>query len=185
MSKSRQKTAPPSPPAPTAAQVAARDAAALARVDAMDDPGKLRNLMANADRMGVPAVRDAAFRRLALVQAAGAPRDGGAEPGSVAHDFWRTIFAFEQLLLEERGKTIRLSRTRQKIARVGEARTLADFAEATKETRGFEMLMARGLPEMTGEAIILRHPEDFDEDTRAAAAARLEGAGVDVAALIR
>ncbi len=78
---------------------------------------------------------------------------------------------------------MRLSRTRMKIGRVGEVKTLADFANATKETQGFEMLMERGMPELTGEAIILRHPEDFDDETRAAAAARLEGAGVDPGSL--
>lgn len=158
------------------ARLKARDDAALARVAEMDDPDKLRALMANAVRLGVPEVRDAAFRRLAYVQPA-------AEPGTVEHDFWQTIFAFEQLLKEERGKTVRLSRTRMKIGRVGEVKTLADFANATKETQGFEMLMERGMPELTGEAIILRHPEDFDDETRAAAAARLEGAGVDPGSL--
>ncbi|WP_299838698.1 hypothetical protein [uncultured Jannaschia sp.] len=175
MKKSKTVT-PPKPAALTDKELAARNDAALARVDMMDDPDKLRNLMANADRMGVEKVRDAAFRRLTTVLANG-------EPGSVEHDFWQTIHAFEELLKDERGKTVRLSRTRQKIARVGERKTLADFAEATKETQGFEMLMARHMPELTGEAIILRHPDDFDAATRDAATARLEGAGVDVATL--
>ncbi len=171
------KRAKPDPAAPTPAQIAARDAAALDRVAGMDDPDRLRALMANAERLGVTAVRDAAFRRLAYVQ----PE---AEPGTVAHDFWQTIHAFEQLLKEERGKTVRLSRTRMKIGRVGEVKTLADFADATKETRGFEMLMERNLPEMTGEAVILRHPTDFDDETRDAATARLTAAGVDVPAML-
>ncbi|WP_299812907.1 hypothetical protein [uncultured Jannaschia sp.] len=174
--KKSKAAAPPKPAALTEKELAARNDAALARVGAMDDPGKIRNLIANADRMGVGNVRDAAFRRLATVLAEG-------EPGSVEHDFWQTIHAFEELLKDERGKTVRLSRTRQKIARVGERKTLADFAEATKETQGFELLMARHMPELTGEAIILRHPDDFDAATRDAATARLEGAGVDVATL--
>ncbi|CUH39712.1 hypothetical protein JSE7799_02440 [Jannaschia seosinensis] len=163
--------------ASTEKEIAARDAAALARIEAMDDPDKLRNLMANAERMGVMPVRNAAFRRLALIQTPG-------DPGSVAHEFWQTIHAFEQLLREERGKAVRLTRIRQKIARVGEVRALADFASATEETQGFETLMARDLPEMTGEAIILRHPDDFDAPTCDAARARLESAGFDPATLV-
>ncbi|EKE45517.1 hypothetical protein OCGS_0607 [Oceaniovalibus guishaninsula JLT2003] len=159
---------------PSAETTDKRDADALARVHDMTEPERIRALMANARRLNVPEVYNAAFRRLVDVQSE-------AEPGTVAHDFWRTVHAFEQMLKEERGKTIRLTRTRQKIARVGEVRTLADFADATKETQGFEMLIARQMPELTGEAIILRHPDDFDDKTRDAAAARLSSAGVDPA----
>ena len=80
MKKSKTVT-PPKPAALTDKELAARNDAALARVDIMEDPDKLRNLMANADRMGVEKVRDAAFRRLTTVLANG-------EPGSVEHDFW-------------------------------------------------------------------------------------------------
>lgn len=102
------------------------------------------------------------------------------EPGTVEHDFWQTIHAFEYALTEERGKTIRLARTRQKIGRVGIVQTLEDWALSKKTTDGFDMLLERGMPELTGEAIILRHPDAFDLDTQAAARERLKQAGVDV-----
>ena len=175
--KKSKASAKPAAKALTDAQLAARDAAALARIDTMDDPDKLRNLMANAQRMGVTPVRDAAFRRLAAVQAEEAKAD--AVPGTVQHDFWQTIFAYEQLLREERGKAVRLTKTRTKVTRNGEVKALADFADATSDTSGFETLMARGMAELTGEAVILRHPDDFDEATRDAAKARLTGAGFD------
>ena len=179
--KKSKSPAKPVPKAMTDKEVAARDSAALARVETMDDPDKLRNLMANAERMGVMPVRDAAFRRLAVVQTEEAKSD--AEPGSVEYDFWQTIFAFEQLLKDERGKAVRLTKTRTKVTRNGVVKALSDFADVTADLSGFDTLMARGMPELTGEAVILRHPDDFDEATRDAAKARLEGAGVDPATL--
>ena len=45
------------------------------------------------------------------------------------------------------------------------------------------MLMERELPELTGEAIVLRHPGRFSNEVQAASQARLERAGVDVSRL--
>ncbi|MAQ44863.1 hypothetical protein ATO2_01155 [Roseovarius sp. 22II1-1F6A] len=160
--------------APSAKEAAARSASALARIPEMDDADGLRALLRNAERLDADDVREAAFRRLAFVQT-----DVEAEPGSLAHDFWQTIHAFEQLMREEKGKAVRLTRVRQKITRVGEVKTLADFATATAENPAFAELIARGMSDLTGEAVILRHPDEFTEDTRAGATARLTEAGAD------
>ena len=61
-------------------------------------------------------------------------------PGTLEFDVWRTIHAFEHLLSEERRRTTRLSRTRQKVARVGVRQTLIDWSEVSKETTGFRTL---------------------------------------------
>lgn len=165
------------PPAPkstlTDKEQAARNDAALARVDAMDDVDKLRNLMANADRMGVTPVRDAAFRRLALILT---DTTTEVEPGTLEHDTYQTIFAYEQLVREELGKAKRLTRTRMKFTKTGAATALNDFAKATEDYAAFDTLRARGLDDMTGEAVILRHPDTFDQATRDAAQARLDAA---------
>ena len=145
----------------------------IAIIEASTDPAQLRRFIENARRMNAPDVREAAFRRLVEIL----PEE---EPGSVEHDFWRSIHAFEQVLLEERGKTVRLSRTRQKITRVGVMQTLRDFTTSKAPTQGFEMLIERGMPDLTGEAIILRHRDLFEHDVVAAARTRLETAGVNV-----
>jgi hypothetical protein len=105
------------------------------------------------------------------------------KPGTVEHDFWQTIHAFKHVLSEERGKTTRLARTRQKVARVGEVQTLQDWATSAKSTDSFEMLLERNMPELTGEAIVLRHARRFAAEVVAAARQRLETAGVDIVAL--
>lgn len=160
-------------------EVAARNAAALSRIAEMDDPDKLRALMVNAERMDVVEVRDAAFRRLALVQAE-APEDA-PEAGSLDHDLWQTIHAYEQLLREDRGRFLKLTRTRMRLTKAGAVKALEGFAAATDETPGFDVLVTRGLSDLTGEAVILRHPDSFDAVTRDAAAARLAKAGADTA----
>ncbi len=146
---------------------------AIAIIESSTDPAQLRRFIENARRMKALDVRDAAFRRLVEIL----PEE---EPGSVEHDFWRSIHALEQVLLEERGKTVRLSRTRQKIARVGVMQTLRDFAAKKSPSQGFEMLLERGMPELTGEAIVLRHTDLFDPEVVTAARTRLVAVGVDV-----
>jgi hypothetical protein len=96
--------------------------------------------------------------------------------GELAH-------AFECLLTEERERTTRLSRTRQKVSRVGVLKTLKDWALSDKETDGFTMLLDRGMPELTGEAIVLRHPKSFEPEVLAAARQRLVEAGIDLRTL--
>jgi len=144
----------------------------IAIIQDSTDPDQLRRFMENAKRLKADTVYDVAFNRLIDIL----PE---ADPGTVEHDFWRTIHSFEQMLLEERGKTVRLSRTRQKITKVGVMKTLNDLALGKKPSEGFEMLMERGLPELTAEAVVLRHTDAFEEKVTAAARERLEGAGVD------
>ena len=84
---------------------------------------------------------------------------------------------------EERGKNTRLSRTRQKVAKAGVVQTLSDWAAGSQETKGFRMLLERGMPEFTGEAITLRHPELFEPPVLEAAQQRLAAAGVDLNSL--
>jgi hypothetical protein len=148
----------------------------LGLIAVCDDARKLRSWMENARNKGQKDLEYAAFRRLITIL----PKE---KPGTVEHDFWRTVHAFEHVLSEERGKTTRLSRTRQKVARVGEVETLKDWAVGTKGTDGFAMLIERRMPELTGEAIVLRHAEQFDSPVVAAARRRLEQAGVDIEAL--
>ena len=149
----------------------------LAFIAACEDEKQLGTLIVNARRQGATDVEQAAFRRLIALN----PID--ASQSAVDRELWQTIKAFEHLLSTERGRTTRLSRTRQKLGRDSAHDTLAQWALAKKETEGFAMLIARGLPQLTGEAIVLRHAGEFEPAVVEAARTRLEKAGVDVAAL--
>jgi len=171
MSKNKSKKP---APGPTDAQLESRNAAALTRVADMTDPDGLRNMMANAARLGVEPVRDAAFRRLAAVQSDG-------EAGTVQNAVWQMVHAIEQIKREASGKTIRLSLLRRDIQKVGEAAAIGKIVAKPGPSDRFDELMARALPDYTAEAIVLTHPDAFDVETRAAATARLTDAGVDPA----
>ena len=146
----------------------------LAFVASCNDPEELRRVEGNAREYGAETLADAAFHKLVLVL----PSE---RPGTVEHDFWRSVYTLEIVLTKERKKTTRLSRTRQKVDRVGVHRVLVDWALARKKTDGFDMLLERNMPELLGEAVVLRHPDEFKADVVAAARNRLEASGVDIA----
>src|SRR5687767_8544191 len=102
----------------------------LASIAKCDDPKLLRTWIENAEKEGDAEIADAALRRLVSLVP-------GEKKGSVEHDFWQSIHALEFVLSKERGKTTRLSRTRQKIARVGVVQTLKDLALSKKASAGF------------------------------------------------
>ncbi|SDW77923.1 hypothetical protein SAMN05444336_102325 [Albimonas donghaensis] len=141
---------------------------ALAAIATMEDPERLRTIMANAKARAAPDVERAAFLRLCHVQPS-------ADPGTMEHDVWRSIHALEEMLRAERGRTTLLSRTRQKIKRDGEAKACADLTLKATPSDGFAMLVDRGHPDLLFEAVVLRHPERFTSEVADAARTRLAG----------
>ena len=138
----------------------------LGNIERCKEPAKLRQFMKNARARDASDVYDAAFQRLISVQPT-------VQVGTIAHDVWRTIFAFEELLKEERGKTIRLSRTRQKIQRDGEIKTVIDLTLKTDPSDGFHMLKERGILKLSFEALVVSRTEDFPSHVVDAARTRL------------
>lgn len=145
-------------------------AAAMEFIRNSTDPDKLKTLIANARKLGNEEVRHAAQLRLYAILPS-------AKPGTVEHDVWQSIYALEGALAEERGKTVLLARTRQKIGRDGEIKTVADLVTG-KATEGFTMLIDRSMPELSFEAVALRHPDQFEPAVLEAARQRLADAGI-------
>lgn len=145
---------------------------ALLQVERIADPASLRQIAKNAAAQGNDAVREAALKKLFSVS----PE---AEPGTLEHDVWRSIHALEEALSDERGRTTRLSRTRQKITKDGEMQTVIDLVRKPP-SEGYKMLIDRGWPELTFEAVSLRHEDRFDQDTLQLAKGRLQEIGVDI-----
>lgn len=144
---------------------------ALKMIEATSEPKKLRQFADNARRLQQLGVAKAADLKLYQVLPSQAP-------GTLEFDVWKSIHALEGTLTQERGKSTRLSRTRQKITAVGELEAIKALILKPKPSEGFFMLIERGMPELTFEAVALRHPEHFDEDVIAAAKKRLSEAGV-------
>lgn len=141
----------------------------LAYIGSCTDLVKLRNIIANAGKAGDAEVQRAARLRLYAVSPAEAP-------GTLEHDVWQSIFALEDALSNENRKTTRLSRTRQKIGRDGEHKTVTDLILG-KPSAGFAMLVQRNMIERTFEAVALRFADRFHDDTLAKARERLANPG--------
>ncbi|SDQ15009.1 hypothetical protein [Pseudovibrio sp. Tun.PSC04-5.I4] len=135
------------------------------------DADKLENWITNAEREGAEDVADAARRRLIKIVAA---TNDSSSSDPVVLDFWKSIIALEFVLSGERNKTIRLSRTRQKISRVGVHKTLTDLTLKTTPSEGYNLLRDRGMLDLSAEAVVLRFPNQFDKEVLQAARTKLE-----------
>ncbi|KZL15712.1 hypothetical protein [Pseudovibrio sp. Ad37] len=135
------------------------------------DAEKLKNWITNAERNGAEGVAEAARRRLIEI-VAGTNDDSSSDPLHL--DFWKSIIALEFVLSGERGKTIRLSRTRQKISRVGVQKTLTDLTLKPTPSEGYYLLRDRNMLDLSAEAVVLRFPSHFEEEVLQAARTRLE-----------
>jgi hypothetical protein len=133
------------------------------------DAKKLRQIAQNADEKGVPELAEAARRKLYSILP-------GEDPGTIEYAVWQSIFALEDVLKRERGKTILLSRTRQKIGRQGVSQCVADLVMGTA-TEGFRMLHERNMLDLSFEAIALKFPEKFEDQVLTAARQRLTEVG--------
>jgi hypothetical protein len=135
------------------------------------DPKDLRNLMANAKRLGHEIIWRDAFRRLCVLE--GLNYDDPLE-----QDFYTMLTAYEELLAVKNGKRQPAIRTRQKLKNKGVLQCLEDWATSANETQGFQMLVENGLAELTGEALVLKHRSRFSERTVEAVRKRLQQNGI-------
>ncbi len=142
------------------------EARALYTIAKLSDPSDLRNMRDNARNAGSAVVEKAAFRRLVEVL----PYE---DDTPLSRDFWRSIHSLEESLTTERKKTTRLSRTRQKLARVGVNQTLSDLVNAAKPSDGFHLLRERGMGDLLAEAVVIRHATEFSAITVETARNRL------------
>jgi len=137
-------------------------------------PKECRIVMARAKNKGLNDVYTAAFRR--HCQLVGNANDDPAD--CLVRDFYETLCAYEQLLTEKNGKTTSASRTRQKIANKGIPQSLIEWTRGKVETNGFNLLIDAGLPEYTGEYLVMKYADRFPEDVVALARTRLVKHGV-------
>ena len=140
----------------------------LGQIAACDEPKLLKQWIKNAEAQGNAAVVTAARKRLYQVLPS-------ADPGTLEHDVWASIHALEELESTERGKTIRLQRTRNLIADVGEQECVERLLLKAAPSSGYDMLIRHGLPELLFEAVALRHPHRFSEAALKNAKGRLPG----------
>ena len=78
--------------------------------------------------------------------------------------FHETLAAYEQLLSEKNHSNTTATRTRQKIANKGVHQSLVEWTRGKVETNGFKLLVEAGLPEYTGEYLVVQYTNRFPKD---------------------
>jgi hypothetical protein len=136
------------------------------------DAKQLRQVMVNARRLGNEEAYRKAFARLCAVLPGAEDTEGSADP--LVQRFWQAVHAAEQIRTEVNGRTTRLSRTRQKVARVGIIETMSSVVVKSEPSAGFFILKDGGLPEFLFESVIREFPDRFPSDVRGAAETRLK-----------
>ena len=142
----------------------------ISRIDTVDG---CRALIANAERLGNREVRDLAFRRLCQISGL------GENPG-LAREFAEVLAAYEELLSEKNGRRTTASRTRMKLKNKGLHQCLVDWTLATDTSSGFDILVERGLGELTGEFLVVKYANEFDDYIVDAARHRLTAHGISL-----
>ena len=132
--------------------------------EATDIP-RIRSLMANAERLGEAELVLKCKQR--IFELAGG--DGNSE---IENRLFQALAAYEEILLEKHGTTVKANYTKRKIRDKGVIKTLTDWALDTKVTPGFEALVSQGLEDFTGEKIVIDFANEFPNEVVEAARAK-------------
>ena len=132
------------------------------------DKMQLRNLRANALRLGEDELAKACLSR--LIQLSGEGQDT-----ALARRVYEAIGAYEEMLYQSEGRVLRASHERRNLANKGAHQALIEWIKSRHKSAGFDMLLAKGLEHYTMEAIIEDFPDDFDEAIMKAAQKKLYG----------
>ena len=133
-----------------------------------------RIVMERAKKEGLDAFYGKVFRRYCEI--VGTEHDDPDDP--LIREFWETLAAYEQLLTERNGKTTPAHRTRQKIRNKGVYQSLVEWTSGKIETNGFTLLVEKGLPEYTGEYLVVKYSDRFPSDVVSLGRKRLEEHGI-------
>jgi hypothetical protein len=145
-------------------------------VSKLNSPAECRTVMERARKQGLTHVYNAVFRR--FCELAGKENEDPTDP--LVRDFFETLAAYEQLLTEKNGSTTIASRTRQKIANKGVHMSLMEWTQRRNETNGFTLFVEAGLPELTGEYLVIKYCSRFPAEVVAAASKRLTKHGIQL-----
>lgn len=139
------------------------------RVTRLKTPAECEQFAINvAGRL--PELARAAKRRSVELKAA----EHGAS-ADVEREALEAVYAYERVLSERRGKTVRASRTWQMIKRHGIIGAVERAVDRKDTTPAYQMLIDLGMQDFAFEAVILRHPTVFSETAIERSRERMEG----------
>lgn len=117
----------------------------------------------------LPDLARAARRRAVEFKAAAHKAESQVEREAL-----EAVYAYERVITAKRGKTFRANRTWQMIKRRGIIGAVENAVNKRDETAGYTALAEMGMQDFAFEAVVLRHPESFSEETRVRSAERLK-----------
>ena len=137
------------------------------------DPDKLRKLMANAVRLGY---LDLAFGcQMRIAEIAGAAYSEGVERA-----FFTGLVAAEEFRTADNGRSTKLINIRARHKKFGAIRVLTDLVMAPDLSDGFAKLVEHKRSDLTAEAIVMSHEDEFSVDVVNAARKKLMDQGVNI-----
>lgn len=137
------------------------------------DPDKLRKLMANAVRLGYADLAFGCQMRIAELA-------GAAHSDAIDRAFFTSLVAAEEFRTADNGRSTKLINIRARHKKFGAVRVLSDMMMAPEVSDGFAKLVEHERSDLTGEAIVLDHEEQFSVDVVNAARKKLLGHGVSL-----
>lgn len=134
------------------------------------DADLLKNILANARRLGEHEYADRVQRRIWAIRAVGETE--------LERRFNEFLAAYESFLTEKNERTTRAMRTIKKVQNRGIKQTLTDWALSVAPTPGFKDLIGRGYWRQTAEYLVVSMPDEFPPSVVVAARKKLVDAGV-------
>jgi hypothetical protein len=138
------------------------------RVARLETPEECEQFVINVEN-GLPDLALAARRRAVELRAAQHGATTAAEREAL-----QAVYAYERVLREKRGKTVRASRTWQMIKRHGIIPAVERVVKRRDVTSGYKALVEMGMPDFAFEAVVCRHPSVFSTEALKRSRERLE-----------
>lgn len=128
------------------------------RIARLETPEECEQLAINvADRS--PELAQAARSRAVELRAA---KHGAATVAE--QEALEAVYAYEKVLSENRGKTVRATRTWQMIERHGIIKAVERAVNRKEVTTGYTTLVKMGMQDFAFEAVVCRHPTVFSSE---------------------
>jgi hypothetical protein len=137
------------------------------------DPEKLRKLMANAVRLGYDDLAFGCQMRIAELA-------GAAHSDPIERAFVTGLVAAEEFRTADNGRNTKLIKVRARHKKFGAVRVLSEQMMTPELSDGFDKLVAHDRSDLTGEAIVMSHEDQFSVDVVNAARKKLMDHGVSI-----
>jgi hypothetical protein len=128
------------------------------RIKKLKTPKECAIFARNAMAQGRPDLAAEARQRAVELRAAAYGATSDAE-----RECLEAIYAYEEILFDKHGKSVKASRTWQMIKRRGIIAAIEQAVDRPDGTAGFTALQSVGLENFAFEAVILRHSALFSE----------------------